>query len=154
MYHIAAYQNSIGEQPSGPEEEILSPSSNHRRNQLSGRPFPQTGVRSHWFYKQFLKWDFLFIFCWYFIQHCFICWPSDFTASEDAGIEPRTVATSACQLSGALTTRQEHILISARPHPLYCKSDQYILFVQLQLRMEFIDLRKHSPLWSRELKDF
>ncbi len=89
MYHIAAYQNSIGEQPSGPEEEILSPSSNHRRNQLSGRPFPQTGVRSHWFYKCFLKWDS------FFIRHCFISRPSDSTVSGDAGIEPRTVATSA-----------------------------------------------------------
>ncbi len=27
-----------------------------------------------------------------FIQHCFICRPSDSTVSKDAGIEPRTVA--------------------------------------------------------------
>ncbi len=31
----------------------------------------------------------------YCIQHCFICRPSDSIESEDAGIEPRTVATSA-----------------------------------------------------------
>ncbi len=31
----------------------------------------------------------------YLIQHCFICRPSDSTVSEDAGIEPRTVATFA-----------------------------------------------------------
>jgi hypothetical protein len=31
----------------------------------------------------------------YFIQHCFICRPSDSTVSEDAGIEPRTDATLA-----------------------------------------------------------
>jgi hypothetical protein len=31
----------------------------------------------------------------YDIQHCFICRPSDYTVSEDAGIEPRTVATTA-----------------------------------------------------------
>jgi hypothetical protein len=31
----------------------------------------------------------------YFVQHGFICRPSDFTVSEDAGIEPRTVATLA-----------------------------------------------------------
>jgi hypothetical protein len=31
----------------------------------------------------------------YDIQHCFICRPSDFTVSEDAGIEHRTVATTA-----------------------------------------------------------
>jgi hypothetical protein len=37
----------------------------------------------------------LWIFYMYFIQHCFICRPLDSTVSEDAGIEPRTVATSA-----------------------------------------------------------
>jgi hypothetical protein len=31
----------------------------------------------------------------YVIQHCFICRPSDFTVSEDAGIEPRIVVTLA-----------------------------------------------------------
>ncbi len=35
----------------------------------------------------------------YVIQHCFICRPSDFTVSEDAGIEPRTVATLALTAS-------------------------------------------------------
>jgi hypothetical protein len=43
--------------------------------------------------------EFFFIFsssmyCIQVIQHCFICRPSDPTVSEDAGIEPRTVATS------------------------------------------------------------
>ncbi len=36
---------------------------------------------------------FDFFFLKYVIQHCFICRSSDFTVSEDAGIEPRTVAT-------------------------------------------------------------
>ncbi len=36
---------------------------------------------------------FLFFQC--FIQRCFICRPSDSTVPEDAGIEPRTVSTSA-----------------------------------------------------------
>jgi hypothetical protein len=41
------------------------------------------------------KWDygeniFLFFFCLYNIQHCFICRPSDSTVPTDAGIEPRT----------------------------------------------------------------
>jgi hypothetical protein len=31
----------------------------------------------------------------YIIQHCFICRPYDSTVTTDAGIEPRTVATSA-----------------------------------------------------------
>ncbi len=34
-------------------------------------------------------------FSMYFIQHCCICLPLDSTVSEDAGIETRTVATSA-----------------------------------------------------------
>ncbi len=34
-------------------------------------------------------------FFMYLIQRCFICSPSDSTVSEDAGIEPRTVANTA-----------------------------------------------------------
>jgi hypothetical protein len=45
-------------------------------------------------HQYFFKGDF-FNFFQYFIQHCFICRPSDFTVSEDAGIGPRTVATLA-----------------------------------------------------------
>ncbi len=55
---------------------------------------------------------FLFL---YDIQHCFICRPSDSTASEDAGIEPRTVATT------ALTVRRSNhsadLFLKARSHP-------------------------------------
>ena len=40
----------------------------------------------------FLDFFLSFMYC---IQHYFICLPSDFTVSEDAGIKPRTVATSA-----------------------------------------------------------
>ncbi len=35
--------------------------------------------------------------------------PSDFTVSEDAGIEPRTVATSALAVRRSLTTRLDLI---------------------------------------------
>ncbi len=57
----------------------------------------------------------IFIFM-YIIQHCFICCLSDSTVSEDAGIEPRTFATS------ALTTRRSNLSatshhLSARSHP-------------------------------------
>ncbi len=48
--------------------------------------------------------------CMYFIQHCFICRPSDSTVSEDAGIEPRTVATS------ALAVRRSCHLATSHPH--------------------------------------
>jgi hypothetical protein len=41
------------------------------------------------------KQEVFFPFFMYFIQHYFICRPSDSSLSEDAGIEPRTVATLA-----------------------------------------------------------
>jgi hypothetical protein len=40
----------------------------------------------------------------YDIQHCFICRPSDSTVSEDAGIEPRLVATTALAVRRSNTT--------------------------------------------------
>jgi hypothetical protein len=50
-----------------------------------------------------LKGDFLdFFFFMYDIKHCFICRPSDSTVSEDAGIEPRTVATTALAVRRAV----------------------------------------------------
>ncbi len=52
-------------------------------------------------------WILFFMYC---IQHCFICRPLDSTVSEDAGIEPRTIATS------ALAVRRSNQ--SARSHPL------------------------------------
>ncbi len=44
------------------------------------------------------------------IQHCYICHPSDSAVSEDAGIEPRTVATS------ALIVRCFNHSARSRPH--------------------------------------
>ncbi len=43
-------------------------------------------------------------------QHWFICRPSDSTVSEDAGIEPRTVATT------SLTVRRSHHSARSNPH--------------------------------------
>ncbi len=51
-----------------------------------------------------LSGGFKFVFS-YYIQHCFICCPSDSTVPTDARIEPRTVATGAL----ALTTRLDLI---------------------------------------------
>ncbi len=51
------------------------------------------------------------IFFMYDIQHCFICRPSDSTVSEDAGIEPRTVADTT--LAVCLSNH------SARSHPYF-----------------------------------
>ncbi len=47
-----------------------------------------------------------------FIQHCFICHPTDSNVSQDAGIEPRTDATSALAVG-----RSKH---SATSHPQVC----------------------------------
>ncbi len=51
----------------------------------------------------------MFFFFIYVIKHCFICRPSDFTVSEDAGIEPKNVATLAFTTKNALTTRLDLI---------------------------------------------
>ncbi len=48
--------------------------------------------------------------CTIYDQHCFICRLLDFTLSENAGIEPRTIITSALAIRGS-----NH---SARSHPL------------------------------------
>jgi hypothetical protein len=61
-------------------------------------------------------------FCFFmnFIQHCFICCPSDSIVSEEAGIEPRTVATSAMAVR-----RSNH----SRSHPLnYTTSKKNVVF--------------------------
>jgi hypothetical protein len=55
----------------------------------------------------------------YCIQHCFICRPSDSTLSEDAEIEPRTVATSALAVSPSIlniiAVAQRRVHPGARP---------------------------------------
>ncbi len=47
-----------------------------------------------WFTIKIIQFFFFFFYV-YCIQHSFICRPSDSTVSEDAVIDPRTVATSA-----------------------------------------------------------
>jgi hypothetical protein len=47
-----------------------------------------------------------FLFLSHYIQHCFICRPSDSTVPTDAGIEPRTAVH---WQSDALTTRLDLI---------------------------------------------
>ncbi len=54
----------------------------------------------------------------YCIQHCFICRLSDSTVSEDAGIEPRTVAIG--------SQRSNH---SARSHPQSARSQVSPLYL-------------------------
>ncbi len=57
---------------------------------------------------------FIFFFFSYYIQHCFICRPSDSTVPTDAGIEARTVALAGPLhwQSDVLTTRLDLIRIS------------------------------------------
>ncbi len=59
----------------------------------------------------YIKGDFLIL---YAFQHCFICRSSDSTVSEDAGIEPRNVATT------STARRSNH---SARSHVCYICND-------------------------------
>ncbi len=52
----------------------------------------------------------------YVIQHCFICHPSDYTVSEDAGIEPMTVVTLALTAMHTLNQTARSHLKAARSH--------------------------------------
>ena len=62
-------------------------------------------------FADFNRGDFVGFFSMYcFIQACFICGPSDSTVSEDAGIEPRTVATS------PLAVRRSNHYARSHPH--------------------------------------
>ncbi len=70
------------------------------------------------FLKYFLG-DFCFLFS-HFIQHCFICRPSDSTVPTDAGIEPRTVATC------ALAVRRSNLQAISQPLLGYISSAEYI----------------------------
>jgi hypothetical protein len=74
---------------------------------------------------KFIKADFILFFKVLF-QHCFICLPSECTVSEDAEIEPRSVATliwhSQSNAQASNHSARSH-LQSARSHPipkLYC----------------------------------
>ncbi len=51
----------------------------------------------------------------YVIEHCFICRLSDSTVSEDAEIEPRTVAIF------ALTARRSNLSARSHPHIRYSR---------------------------------
>jgi hypothetical protein len=66
----------------------------HRVEQMEHHPERPSNVLIDFpiFNRGIFSFLFLFMYC---IQHCFICRPSDSTVSEDAGIEPRTVAISA-----------------------------------------------------------
>jgi hypothetical protein len=60
----------------------------------------------------------------FFIQHWFICRPSDSTNPQDAGIEPRAVATSALAVRRSNHSARSHPH-SARSHPHPAKSHQH-----------------------------
>jgi hypothetical protein len=77
--------------------------------------YEYTGSKICLFVLQFGSMFFLcggfFGFLMFFIQHCLICRASDSTVSEDAGTEPRIVATLALAVR-----RSNH---SAGSHPIY-----------------------------------
>ncbi len=55
-----------------------------------------------------------FLFSMYFTRHGLICHPSDSTVSEDAGIEPRNVATLALAVRRSVTSRLVFIYFSSK----------------------------------------
>ncbi len=64
-------------------------------------------------------WIFLYFYIFmYVIQHCFICRPLDSTVSEDAGIDPRTVATLALTARRSYHLARSHPQLGYRSHPI------------------------------------
>jgi hypothetical protein len=59
--------------------------------QIMMNPYPDPGGKKT--YGSGSTTLFLRMFFLYFVQHCFICHPSDSAASGDAGIAPRTFGT-------------------------------------------------------------
>ncbi len=79
---------------------------------------------------------FFFFFFIYVIQHCFIFRSSDSTVSEDAGIEPRTVATL------ALTVRRSTPLLDLiHADIIYKKSSYYLTDVTCGVLPEELPIR-------------
>jgi hypothetical protein len=73
-----------------------------------------------------------FRFVHFFIQHCFICRPSESTVSEDAEIEPRTVATTALAVRHSNPPARSHPN-TARSHPQSARSHPQSANSQSQL---------------------
>jgi hypothetical protein len=87
------------------------------RDERGGRETKTKASRRRKFYFYFLKGGFFGFFLFmYDIQHCFICRPSDSTVSEDARIEPGTVATTALAVRRSNHSANSHPQ-SARSHP-------------------------------------
>ncbi len=77
----------------------------------------------------------------YYIQHSFICRPSDSTVSEDAGIEPRTVATSALTVTVRRSNYTARMYISFSPAYVLLLHSFHIVpwpFVSLCIPRHFI----------------
>jgi hypothetical protein len=104
--------------------------------------FPSSETEQHVSFKYFFRGIFQFFFS-YYIQHCFICRPSDSTVPTDAGMEPRTVAT------GALTVRRSNHW--ARSHPQWRMRTTCYPYLLAVLRIRilmhlFLDLPDPDPL--------
>ncbi len=98
--------------------------------------FKEGGERRKGFFKGGFFWVFLFFM--YDIQQCFICRSSDSTVSEDAGIEPKTVATIRHWLLDALTNRLD--LIPQRSKGYSCQRRTHLHYQYLTLCVTWREL--------------
>jgi hypothetical protein len=77
---------------------------------------------------------FLNFFYFFYYIHCLICRPSDSTVSEDAGIEPRTVATLA--LTARRSDHLARLTLTARSSNHLTRSH---LNLAMWMRSSFVD---------------
>ena len=95
----------------------------------------------------------IFVLLWHFFQHCFICRPSDSSASEHAGIEPRTVEILALSIIRSNHSDRSHLQAKARGRTEFLDEIQtkvwrvFLLAIHSHLYnfvMRFIFLQTHA----------
>ncbi len=80
----------------------------------------------------------------YFIQHSFICRPSDSTVSVHAGIEPKTVATLALTVRRSNHWARSHLQKAISHLILYNYLGNFFDSVKQQ-QDNFVGTKKNSP---------
>ncbi len=87
----------------------------------------------------------------YYIQHiCFICRPSDSTVSEDAGMEPKNVATLALAVRRSKHSARFHPQL-ARYHPQLARYHPQLARYHPQLARSHPQLVRYHPQLARSL---
>ncbi len=95
---------------------------------------------------------FSFFLLMYDIQRCFICRSSDFNVLEDAGIEPRTVATTALAVRRSYPHSARSRPQSTRSHPLSARS--HLVYPRKLVKTPRVSLRSSLSSCRNQITKF